>query len=136
MGIGLITLLSFASAEEVPWYVEHEISAVSVVNDRGFVPEGDLYRLLKTRVGESFQPEVVRADLSTLYTLGSFSKIEVDLLDESIDDNPVLHVRYRIQEAPRLSDIDVSAPTTLKQLVRQRFHIHVVSILSISEIQI
>ena len=105
MGIGLITLLMTASATETPWYQGATVGAVSIVNQEGYVPEGDLQDLLSIQVGEPFTSEHVRQDLSTLYTMGEYASISVDLLNDSIDDTPFLHVRYQIDVAPRLSKV-------------------------------
>ena len=113
MGIGVSALLvlglSFAEAGD--WYDGLDVGAVSIVNSDGYVPAGDLQNLLLVQVGNPFLTSDTRADLSTLYTMGEFSSISVDLLNDSIDDSPFLHVQYRIEVAPRLVEIGVQAPS-------------------------
>ena len=83
------------------------MGAVSIISVDGYIPDGDLQSLLTTQVGEQFSPIQVRDDLSTLYTMGEFSKISVNLLNDSIDDVPFLHVQYEIQVAPILEEIEI-----------------------------
>ena len=116
MGIGLAALLSLAEASE--WYEALPVGAVSIVSTDGYIPEGDLQSLLTTQVGEPFSSTQVREDLSTLYTMGEFTAISVNLLNESFDENPFLHVQYELTIAPRLGKIEINADTrALKRLV-------------------
>ena len=121
MGSGLAALLSVAEAAE--WYDDLSVGAVSIVSVDGYVPDGDLQSLLTTQVGESFSPNQVRDDLSTLYTMGEFSTIKVNLLNDSIDDVPFLHVQYEIKVAPRLEDITIlSESRKLSKTIEVSFH--------------
>lgn len=122
MGIGVSTLLvlgvSFAEAGD--WYDGLDVGAVSIVNSDGYVPDGDLQNLLLVQVGNPFLTSNTRADLSTLYTMGEFASISVDLLNDSIDDSPFLHVQYRIEVAPRLVEVGVQAPSRrLERVLRK-----------------
>ena len=110
MGIGLISLITGIAFAELPWYIGKEIAGVSIATTEGYVPSGDLHQLLKTQVGEALFVGSLRQDVKTLYTLGSFESVEVDIrpIDE---DKKLLQVNFRIQEAPRLTDIQISGLT-------------------------
>ncbi len=121
MGIGLITALMLRSAEATEWYHRYDVGAVSIVNAEGFVPQGDLQSLLSVQVGEPFDPVQVRRDLSTLYTMGEFQSISVDVLNDSIDSEPFLHVRYNIAVSPRLSAVSIDADNRkVKKLLKEK----------------
>ncbi len=107
MGIGLISLITNIALAELPWYIGKEIAGISIATTEGYVPSGDLHQLLQTQVGESLFVGSLRQDVKTLYTLGSFESVEVDI--RSIDlDQKLIQVDFRIQEAPRLTDIQIS----------------------------
>ena len=128
MGIGLTLLLALIplvpAEEDVPWYLNHEVDSVSVVNEDGFVPQGDLHTLLATQVGEPLKLDELRADMTTLYTMGSFSEVEVDLLNESWDESSsILHVKFRLQESPLLTSTEIISPNRrLSTYIRQQLY--------------
>jgi outer membrane protein insertion porin family len=117
IGVSALLMLSLSSAEAVDWYDGLDVGAVSIVNSDGYVPDGDLQNLLLVQVGKPFHTSDTRGDLSTLYTMGEFASISVDLLNNSIDDSPFLLVQYRIEVAPRLIEVDVHGPSRRLQRV-------------------
>ena len=73
--ISILAVLNSAHALEEPWYLSRIVDGISVVNDEGSVPQGDLHTLLATQVGEELALDKVRSDLTMLYTMGSFAKL-------------------------------------------------------------
>lgn len=107
MGIGLIFLCTKVSFADIPWYTGKEIAGVSIVTTEGYVPSGDLHQLLKTQVGDELFVGSLRQDIKTLYTLGSFESVEVDIVEVDPEERSI-QVNFRIQEAPRLTAIEIA----------------------------
>ena len=139
MGIGLIAIAAaWADTESAIWYVDAPIIAVSIINTDGFIPDGNLQSLLKVQVGENFNVADIRSDLNTLYTLGSFSGVEVDLVNASLDDEaPTVQVIYRIKNAPKLNKIHISGISfTQKDRILDELNLSIGQVLYIQEFPI
>ena len=111
MGIGIISILGFAFAEEIeiPWYLGKEVQGVSISNLEGELPEGDFQQFLRVQVGQKLFVSDIRQDISTLYTIGEFAGVEVDIINMAPEDEaPIVQIQYRVEQAPKFKEVRIS----------------------------
>lgn len=111
MGIGIISILGLALAEDttIPWYLGKEVQGVSISNLQGELPDGDLQQFLRVQVGQKLFVSDIRQDISTLYTIGEFAGVEVDILNVAPEDEtPMVQIQYRVERAPQFKEVRIS----------------------------
>lgn len=85
------------------------IAEIKVAGNRR-ISTRDVRSYLRERVGETFQPEELTADVRELYNSGFFDDIQVDL--RRVDSGVVL--RFFVRERPNIAKVEFEGNTTIE----------------------
>lgn len=118
MGIGLILIcLNYALAAN--WYDGREIDSVSLIVEQGQLQSGELLELLQTKIGGKVTEDHVGRDIRTLYAVGSFDSIEVEV--SPIVESENVQVVFWIVPAPIIDSVEFEGfPFGVSSKIRSR----------------
>ncbi|MBN2798088.1 MAG: BamA/TamA family outer membrane protein [Deltaproteobacteria bacterium] len=112
--------LALAQTPDDPWwYTGLPLAGVSLVAPEGGLPQADLEPLLRAQQGQLADPQVLRADLVTLYRVGEFDAVEADLQPWFLQDadgalQEAVMLSYRVYPAPKVLSVQVQGNQALR----------------------
>ncbi len=110
--LNILQSTAWAAPEEPSWWVGLPVASVALVAPSGGLPDENLQPLLRSRQGRVATVLDVRADVATLYRVGSFSSVEARVdpwltFDASGEEVWGVHLRYVVSPAPVLARIRI-----------------------------
>ena len=102
------------------WYIGLPIALATVAAAEGTLDEKDRISMLKAQTGTLLTPRLLRADIATIYRMGQYSAVEVDvqpwgLIDENGDVRAAAAVTYHTYQAPKLTKIEIQGNSRISK---------------------
>jgi len=88
-------------------------STIASISPEGnkIIDSGAILRKIKTKVGDLYNPAQLRADLKSIYQMGSFNDVQIDVKDSPKGKNII----FKVVEKPVISSITYSGISALEE---------------------